>query len=325
MADSVGALIIDLESTTLSHEEAALLKHPLIGGVILFSRNYETRSQLISLCHQIRSTRTTPLLIMVDQEGGRVQRFIHEFTRLPAMGSFGVIYEQNPQLALKQSQEAGKLMASELLAVGIDLSLAPVLDLNKELNQVIGERAFHRDPLIVVELANAFIEGMKMAGMAAVGKHFPGHGSVNLDSHVSMPIDERPLSAIEQSDMVPFAKLIQSKLVGIMAAHIIFPAIDHLAVGFSAFWLQKVLRNRLGFEGIIFSDDLNMEGANISTNYAERVKVAKQAGCDFILLCNNRLGVLQTINSLPALEYQVPKEKWQALQGNRQLSPDTIT
>ena len=311
----IGSLIIDLEGPQLLPEEKELFAHPLIGGVILFARNYQSRQQLKSLCQSIRSTRSSPLLIMVDQEGGRVQRFIHEFTRLPPMIKFGELFDKNPQQACADVKECAWLMATELLSAHVDLSLAPVLDLQKNLNQAIGDRAFHSDPQTVIKLALAFIAGMREAGMAATIKHFPGHGSVQLDSHHKLPNDLRRLDEVEQEDMLPFTAIIRQNVEAVMSSHIIFPNIDSCLVSYSRYWLKIILREKLGFSGIVLSDDLNMEGANISSNYDERVKAAKEAGCDFTLVCNNRKGVVQVVDRLPKQFYFVESEKWQALQG----------
>ena len=315
MSDKTGSLIIDLEGKDLSHEEGELLAHPLVGGVILFTRNYESRAQIKVLCQKIRSSHQKPLLIMADQEGGRVQRFIQEFTRLPNMGALGKLYDDSPAAGLDLTRKIGWLMASELLAVGVDLSLAPVLDLDKGLNSVIGNRAFHTNPHVVITLAQAFIHGMNEAGMAATGKHFPGHGSVTLDSHIAIPVDSRSMDDVMKDDILSFAGLIQGGISAIMAAHIIFPFIDSQPVGFSRRWLQDILRNQLKFTGVVLSDDLNMEGANISANYADRVAIAKEAGCDFALLCNNRKGVIQVLDNLSYEPYLVGHEKWGTLQG----------
>jgi beta-N-acetylhexosaminidase len=253
---------------------------------------------------------------MVDQEGGRVQRFIQDFTRLPFMATFGNMYDENAEAACRLAKDCGWLMAIELLAAGVDLSLAPVLDLNKGMSSVIGQRAFHSKPHQVIQIATAFMHGMNEAGMASTGKHFPGHGSVTLDSHVAMPIDERSQHEIESEDMIPFTGMIKAGISAIMAAHIIFPKIDKLPVGFSQRWLKDILRDQLRFTGVIFSDDLNMEGANISSNYADRVAAAREAGCDFALLCNNRQGAIQALDHLPISSHLVSKEKWGKLQGD---------
>lgn len=316
MTGKMGSLIIDLEDVKLSAEEREILAHPLIGGVILFARNYASRDQLINLCQQIRASRQQPLLISVDQEGGRVQRFIAEFTRIPFMATFGELHDHDPVAACRLAKDCGWLMAIELLSAGIDLSLAPVLDLNKGVSSIIGQRAFHADPQAVIEIATAFMQGMNEAGMSSTGKHFPGHGSVTLDSHLALPIDERSVYEIEQDDMIPFAGMIKAGIAAIMAAHIVFSKVDDLPVGFSSFWLKTILRDRLGFTGVIFSDDLNMEGANISANYADRVMAAREAGCDFTLLCNNRAGVIHALDNLPLVLNLVEKEKWSVLQGD---------
>jgi beta-N-acetylhexosaminidase len=316
MTSPIGALIIDLQGKELTAEERELLAHPSVGGVILFTRNYESRAQLKNLTKTIRQSRSKPSLILVDQEGGRVQRFIAEFTRLPSMAYFGETYDTDPDSALQLAKDCGWLMALELLNVGVDLSLAPVLDLNKGISSVIGKRAFHANPSHVITLAESFMSGMHESGMAATGKHFPGHGSVVLDSHVAMPVDERSLTEIEREDLIPFSGLMQRGMKAIMAAHIIFPKIDNLAVGYSKIWLQTVLRKQLGFKGVIFSDDLSMEGANISKQYADRVQAARDAGCDFTLLCNNRAGTIQALDQLDPSAHQVSQAKWSALQGD---------
>lgn len=316
MANEIGACVISLEGKELAPEESEILAHPLIGGVILFARNYDSKDQLKALCRSIRQTRSHPILIMVDQEGGRVQRFINEFTRLPAMGSLGALYNENPDQALQLANHCGWLMASELLSVGIDLSLAPVLDLDKGRNTVIGSRAFHANALDVVRLATAFARGMQEAGMASVGKHFPGHGAVALDSHLALPVDERSFNEIEQDDLIPFAALIKAGIAGMMAAHIIFPQVDATPVGFSRVWLQTILRQQLKFKGVILSDDLNMEGANISANYADRVAMTREAGCDFALVCNNRKAAIQVLDNLPATAHTVAEPTWGRLRGD---------
>lgn len=315
MNEKIGPLIMDLEGKYLSSEEKELLAHPLVGGVIFFARNYESREQLQGFCRQIREANQKPLLLMVDQEGGRVQRFTHEFTRLPFMAEFGRMYDQDRETALKLAYDCGLLLAAELLSAGVDLSLAPVLDMNKGLNTVIGARAFHSQSRSIIDLALAFINGMKKAGMSATGKHFPGHGSVTLDSHVAIPIDERPFEEIANDDMSVFTSMIKSGLPAVMAAHIIFPQVDTCAVSFSRYWLQDILCKRLGFKGVIFSDDLNMKGADISSRYADRVMAAREAGCDFALLCNNRKGVVEVLNEIPFSSHFVDKNKWGTLQG----------
>lgn len=313
MKNKIGPVILDLMGTELSQEEHEILQHPLVGGVILFARNYESPEQITQLCRTIRASRHQPLLITVDQEGGRVQRFRTGFTRLPSMGQMGLCYEKSPQEALQLAETSGWLMAAELLAVGIDLSFAPVLDLDKKLNTVVGDRAFHHDKSIVITLANAFIRSMNQAGMAATGKHFPGHGSVSLDSHHAMPVDNRDWHNVMNDDLQPFIELIKQGITALMPAHILFPLIDKMPVCFSEKWLQTILRQQLQFSGVIISDDLNMQGASIAGDYPDRAMTALAAGCDMILICNHRNAAIRMLDQLP--EQFVQPEKLTMLQG----------
>ncbi|MFT6103009.1 MAG: beta-N-acetylhexosaminidase [Candidatus Endobugula sp.] len=293
-----GSVIIDIAGTSLTEDDKKVLAHPLVGGIIYFARNYESVAQITSLSQDIRQHRPD-ILIAVDQEGGRVQRFKTGFTRLPAMQRFLPLYRKNQQAALSLVEDCGWLMAVELLAVGVDLSFAPVLDVDDNFCQVIADRAFSPKPEEVTELAGAFMRGMQDAGMATTGKHFPGHGSVSGDSHAVSPVDNRTMEKIAQHDLIPFKNLLPS-LHAVMPAHIIFPKIDSLPVGFSPYWLQTQLREILCFDGVIFSDDLTMEGAAVAGNYGERAIAAIDAGCDMILVCNNREGVLETLAALDA-------------------------
>lgn len=294
-------LIIDLVGTDLSPDEEAILAHPLVAGVILFARNYENFRQLQTLCSKIRASREAPLLIMADQEGGRVQRFKREFTLLPSMGQLGQWIDEKI-VNLSIIDDIGFLMAYELRQAGVDLSLAPILDLNRGLNTVIGDRAFHHDPMQVGQLAANFSHGMQAAGMAAVAKHFPGHGGVTLDSHFALPHDARSYDEIAASDLLPFHHFIQHNIAGIMAAHIVFDQVDDLPVGFSRKWLLDILRGQLGFTGVILSDDLNMAGAQQFDRMPDRVLAAQKAGCDLMLVCNNRAGVLETLEIFAKFE-----------------------
>jgi beta-N-acetylhexosaminidase len=287
--------MIDIEGTSLTPEDKKLLKNPKVGGIILFTRNYESPEQLINLTHEIHALRTPPLMIAVDHEGGRVQRFQEGFTKLPPMRELGELYDQNPQEALEKAANIGFTMGSELRAVGINCSFAPILDIDAGISAVIGNRSFHSDPEIIIKLAGALITGMKKAGLITVGKHFPGHGHVEADSHVAIPIDHRTLAEIQDKDILPFKQLIKMGLDGIMPAHVIYEKIDKNPAGFSSFWLQKILRQELGFNGIIFSDCLTMEGASPMGNMIERVEKAKQAGCDMMLICNNRPAAIEVI------------------------------
>lgn len=314
MPDFIGPVMLDLAGTELSQEEQELLQHPRVGGVVLFARNYSSLDQLKKLTHSIRAARSTPLLIAVDQEGGRVQRFKFEFSRLPSMGEIGKLYQESPTAAVQFAESCAGLMATELLAAGVDLSFAPVLDLDKKLNTVIGDRGFAADPLIVTRLAHAFMRGMHTAGMAATGKHFPGHGSVTVDSHLALPCDERDFNTIYQEDLQPFIQLIRAGIDAIMPAHIVFTKMDTKAVGFSQYWLQDVLRKQLNFTGIIFSDDLNMQAAESAGGYAERAEAAARAGCDLLLICNNRAAAIAILEQLPA-HYALAATKFQRLQG----------
>lgn len=315
MSQPIGPVMLDIQGTELSSEDKALLQHPLVGGVIFFARNYVSIQQITELCQAIREVRNEPVLIGVDQEGGRVQRFHQPFTRLPSMGFLGQQYDQSPEEAILLAETCGWLMAAELLSVGVDLSFAPVLDLNKKLNQVVGDRAFHHKTESVIILAKALIKGMRIAGMASTGKHFPGHGSTTIDSHVGMPVDSRDLSTIIADDMQPFIAL-HNELDAIMPAHILFPAVDNKAVGFSEYWLQSVLRTQLQFSGVIFSDDLNMQGAGIAGDYPTRAEAALNAGCDMILICNNRVAAIQILKHLEQHTYSFNDKKFNKLQGN---------
>ena len=282
----LGPLMLDVRGTELTEDDRKRLSHPLVGGVILFARNYQNPVQLARLTADIRALKSPPLLIAADQEGGRVQRFREGFTRLPPMRALGQVYDTHPHQAKVLAREAGYVMAAELRAHGVDLSFAPVLDLDYDVSSVIGDRAFHHDPQAVIELSHAVMQGMKDAGMAACGKHFPGHGYIVADSHVAIPVDERDYADIALHDLLPFKALIDMGLAAVMPAHVIYPKVDAAPAGFSAFWLQKVLRGELNFQGMIFSDDLTMEGAAVAGNITERTIAALTAGCDMALICN---------------------------------------
>lgn len=286
----MGCLMIDIAGLMPSVEECERLAHPAVGGVILFARNYASREQLGALCAKLHSLRSPPLLIATDHEGGRVQRFREGFTRLPAMRRLGELWDVSPSLACQQAQAIGFLLAAELRACGVDLSFTPVLDLDRGMSTVIGERAFHRRPEAVIALAGALIDGLRAAGMACCGKHFPGHGGVAADSHVALPRDERPLTEIDE-DLQVFRQL---PLDALMPAHVVYPALDEQPAGFSVRWLGR-LRDEFGFAGAIFSDDLSMAGASIAGDVVERCHAAAQAGCDMLLVCNDSPAAVRAI------------------------------
>ena len=281
----IGALMLDIAGTELTQEDIELLKAPQVGGMILFGRNIESPEQVRALTDHMRQIRPD-ILIAVDQEGGRVQRLKQGFTLLPAMGKFGELYLSEPEKALELADQCGWLMATEVLAVGIDFSFAPVLDLN-DVSDVIGDRGFAKNMQDIVPLASAFLKGMKRAGMASTGKHFPGHGSVKADSHVAAAIDHRSYDEIYQKDMQSFIQL-QPQLDALMPAHVIYEQVDPNPAGFSPYWIQKVLREQLQFDGVLFSDDLSMQAACVAGGADARIQAALNAGCDMGLVCNNR-------------------------------------
>jgi beta-N-acetylhexosaminidase len=297
---SLGPVMLDVEGLALSATERERLKHPLVGGVILFARNYQSPEQVEALVRDIHGLRTPRLLVAVDHEGGRVQRFRDGFTSLPPLRHLGNIYDENPKRARRLAETSGWLMATELRAVDVDFSFAPVLDLDRGVSQVIGDRAFHSLPEAVADLAHAYMHGMHRAGMAATGKHFPGHGAVEADSHVALPVDDRLLVDIMAEDVVPFERMIHYGLEGIMPAHVIFTCVDAQPAGFSRTWIRKILRGQLEFQGVVFSDDLSMEGAKGAGDVVARAKLALSAGCDMVLVCNDPAAADQVLTGLGA-------------------------
>ncbi|RDH86263.1 MAG: beta-N-acetylhexosaminidase [endosymbiont of Escarpia spicata] len=301
---SLGPVMLDLSGGSLSPEDRERLLHPATGGVILFTRNFETPGQLLELTSEIHALREPHLLISVDHEGGRVQRFRDGFTHLPPLAWYGEQYALNRKRGLKLAGQGGWLMAAELRAAGVDFSFAPVLDLGLGISQVIGDRAFSAEPEVVAQLSQSWIYGAREAGMASVGKHFPGHGGVEADSHLVLPIDNRRLEDIQMGDLRPFERMIHFGLEAIMPAHVIYDRVDSELAGFSSFWLQDVLRKRLAFQGVIFSDDLSMAAAENAGSYADRALAALQAGCDMVLVCNNEDAAAEVLDSLK--EYNDP-------------------
>jgi beta-N-acetylhexosaminidase len=283
---ALGPVMVDVGGLALTAEEREFLGHPLVGAVILFARNYADPAQLRALTAEIRAVREPQLLIAVDHEGGRVQRFREGFTSIPPMRALGELWAADRGEALDLARAAGLVIGTELAAAGVDFSFTPVLDVDFGPSSVIGDRAFARQPQVIGELAAALMGGLEQAGMAAVGKHFPGHGYAAADSHVAIPVDGRSLEQIEADDLVPYRMLIPQGLAAVMPAHVIYPKVDAQPAGFSPFWLKEVLRRRLGFDGLIFSDDLVMEGASVAGDIVARARAAFAADCDMVLVCN---------------------------------------
>ena len=316
----LGPLMIDIAGLELTDLDRQRLCHSLVGGIILFSRNYQNPQQLESLTAEIHRLRSPPLLIAIDHEGGRVQRCREGFTRLPAMRRLGELWAASPEQAALAAGEIGYVLAVELRMRGVDMSFTPVLDLDWGRSEVIGDRSFHADPLVVTQLAGAFIEGLRAAGMAACGKHFPGHGWAEADSHVAIPVDKRSLAELAP-DLEPYRQL---KLDAVMPAHVIYPQMDDQPAGFSPLWI-KMLREELAFSGVVFSDDLSMHGASVAGDIVDRANAAWGAGCDMLLVCNSPPAVgtlLECWQPTPdtarakRIEALLPSTAWPALAGN---------
>ena len=299
---TLGPLMVDIAGTELTAIDREVLAHPLIGSVILFSRNYLDPAQLRSLVDQIQSVRSPALLIAVDQEGGRVQRFRAGFSALPPLRRIGQTYDSDPQQGLAMARALGWLMAAELLACGLDFSFAPCVDLDYGLSEIIGDRAFHARANVVATLAVAYIHGMRDAGMAATAKHFPGHGAVVADSHLALPVDRRELIDLDE-DLLPYRRLIANGLPAVMVAHVLFPAVDPVPASFSQRWITQELRHGLQFGGLVFADDLTMAGAAAVGDLPARAGRALAAGCDVLPVCNDRAGVERLLDHLePRIE-----------------------
>jgi len=295
---SLGPVMLDLVGTYISQQEREMLLHPQTGGVILFTRNFDSVEQITALVAEIHELRTPHLIVAVDHEGGRVQRFRDGFTHIPAAATYGDIYSRDKNQAKQLAKECGWLMAAECRSVGIDMSFAPVLDIGIGLSGVIGDRAYHSNPETISLLAHEFMSGMQQAGMVATGKHFPGHGSVKEDSHIAHPQDKRALNDILMKDVIPFERMIHYGLAAIMPAHVVYPAVDAKPAGYSTIWLQQILRQQLNFQGVIFSDDLSMEAAGVAGDFSARANLALQAGCDMVLVCNHSEAAQQVLESL---------------------------
>ncbi|WP_232322380.1 beta-N-acetylhexosaminidase [Methylomonas lenta] len=312
----IGPVMIDLEGHELSPLDKEKINHPNTGALILFARNYDNPEQIQALIKAVRVARKGDILLAVDQEGGRVQRFQNGFTRLPP----AACYAEQPELA----EAAGWLLAAEVLAVDVDFSFAPVLDVDCGISQIIGNRSFSMDAEQAAQLAAAFRKGMRSAGMAATGKHFPGHGGVAADSHLALPIDTRSLSEIRAKDLLPFQRLIDEGLEAIMPAHVIYPEVDDMPAGFSSIWLKQILRGELGFDGAIFSDDLSMEAAAGVGDFMDRAQLAQQAGCDMLLVCNNPAAAEQVLDRLPVSQNSDRERRLQAMRGRGQFNRQAL-
>ncbi|MGH8678279.1 MAG: beta-N-acetylhexosaminidase [Burkholderiales bacterium] len=317
----LGPVMLDLVGCTLEADDRRRLMHPQCGGVILFSRNFQHPQQLVDLCGDIRRLREPALLTAVDHEGGRVQRFREGFTRIPPMRELGRLWDVDASAALQAARQIGYVIARELTACGVDFSFAPVLDLDYGASAVIGDRALHSSPDAVSDLGASLIAGLREAGVASVAKHFPGHGFVDADSHTDVPVDRRPFEAIEKTDLVPFARLARNGFSALMPAHVIYPLVDGQPAGFSRIWLEEILRGHLGFRGVIFSDDLTMEGARDAGGIASRARAALEAGCDMVLVCNKPAAADELLNSLDSSPRAVPQARLTALHAASAVSP----
>ena len=303
----LGPVILDPEGKMLGDDDRRRLRHPATGGVILFAHNFESPEQLLALTDEISHLRDPELPICVDHEGGRVQRFATGFTGIPPMRRLGVLWDRDREAARRAAHAVGVVIAAELAGHGVDFSFTPVLDLDYGTSSVIGHRAFHYDPTAVGALAVQLIEGLAAGGMAAVGKHFPGHGFVATDSHLAVPLDERPVKDLLRKDLLPYDAAIKAGLAGVMPAHVVYPRADPEPAGYSKYWLQDVLRGKLGFEGLIFSDDLSMEGASTAGGVAERARAALAAGCDQVLLCQKPKEQDLLLDALASISVSFPE------------------
>jgi len=319
---TLGPVMVDLAGIALEPVEREMLRHPQVGCVILFTRNYESPEQVARLTAEIHGIRSPPLLVAVDQEGGRVQRFRAGFTRLPALREVGRRYGADRGEGLTLARELGWLMAAELRGVGVDMSFAPCIDIDYGVSRAIGDRALHPDPAAVADLGVAYMLGMRDAGMAATGKHFPGHGAVAADSHVALPVDRREWPDIE-ADLQPYRRLIANGLPAVMVAHIVFPSVDEKPASLSRAWIHGVLRGELGFQGAVFADDLSMAGAAAFGDITVRATLAREAGCDVLPVCNDRQAVETLLESLHGAPDPVSRMRMVRLHG-RDADPQSL-
>jgi beta-N-acetylhexosaminidase len=315
-----GPVVVDVLGPVLTDEDRERIRHPAAGAVILFARNYENPEQLAQLTADIEREREPALPVCVDHEGGRVQRFKDGFTVIPPMRTLGKLWDRDRQAGRDAAMSIGYVIASELGAHGLDFSFTPVLDLDYGGSSVIGDRALHFDPTAVGALGACLVRGLAQGGVAAVAKHFPGHGYATADSHVAVPRDERAFKEIARKDIVPYKAVIEAGLAAVMPAHVIYPQVDEQPAGYSKHWLQEVLRGKLGFQGIVFSDDLSMEGAAVAGGPPERARAAIGAGCDMVLLCNNPKGLDELLESLKEMTLSKPERlERMKKQGGRDL------
>jgi beta-N-acetylhexosaminidase len=294
---TLGPLMVDVAGKALTPDDREVLRHPLVGSVILFTRNYDNPEQLGALVNDIRALRSPPLLVAVDHEGGRVQRFRSGFSVLPAARRMGLEFDLNPEQGVAMARSIAWLMAAELRALHIDFSFAPCVDLDYGVSEIIGDRAYHAKPEIVARLALATMQGMREAGMAATAKHFPGHGAVVADSHLALPVDRRHLADLTP-DLLPYRLLIPNDLAAVMMGHVLFPAVDSVPASFSRRWVGEILRGELDFRGVVFADDLTMEGATVMGGVVARAEAALEAGCDVLPVCNRRASVIELLDGL---------------------------
>ncbi len=322
---SLGPLMIDLQGYCVTPEERELLQHPLVGGVILFTRNYADSQQLTQLVAEIHAQRTPPLIVSVDHEGGRVQRFRQGFSRLPPLRRIGHEFDLDARAGLDMARRLAWLMAAELRAHGVDISFAPCVDLDYGVSEIIGDRAFHARPDAVAQLAIAYMSGMRDAGMAATAKHFPAHGAVVADSHLSLPVDRREFADLA-ADLVPYRRLIGNGLPAVMVAHVLFPAVDPAPASLSGRWIRDVLRGQLGFQGVVFTDDLSMGGAAAAIgDVVSRARQALEAGCDMLPVCNDRASVVALLDRLKIEPEPASRLRLVRLHGKDGVAPQELS